>query len=109
MLTKEYLELKRYEALFDNTKFYFGPNIPSTLFLPPDSQMNKQQGDATVVATEVTVKPPSTGRRPSPVPSRTARSHGDFIQGKQWNLQRKALVDDIDLNNVFKEDSKGYM
>lgn len=28
LLTKEYLELKRIEALGNNTKFYYGPDIP---------------------------------------------------------------------------------
>ena len=110
LLTKEYLELKRYEALFDNTKVYFGPDIPSTLFLPPDSHMNKQ-GDAAAAATAVTVKPPSTGSRPSPVPSRTARSHGDSTQDKRWNVKQKpqGLVDDMGWHTAFKEDLEGHM
>ncbi len=39
LLTKEYLELKRYESITANTKLYFGANIP-TLFMgdqPPSS------------------------------------------------------------------------
>jgi hypothetical protein len=32
LLTKEYLELKRYESITANTKLYFGANIP-TLFM----------------------------------------------------------------------------
>ena len=31
-LTPEYLELKKYELLGQNMKYYFGPNIPTTFF-----------------------------------------------------------------------------
>jgi len=32
LLTKEYIELKRYESVAQNTKIYFGPDIPSMFF-----------------------------------------------------------------------------
>merc|ERR1712218_364653 len=32
LLTKEYLELRKYEALSSNRKIYFGPNIPNVYF-----------------------------------------------------------------------------
>ena len=35
LLTKEYLELKKYESLTSNQKVYFGPNVP-TMFLNSD-------------------------------------------------------------------------
>ena len=40
LLTKEYLELKRYEAVSKNAKVFFGPDIPTSLFLPSDSVPN---------------------------------------------------------------------
>jgi regulator of protease activity HflC (stomatin/prohibitin superfamily) len=64
LLTPEYLALKKYEAMYDNTKFYFGPDIPSTLFLPP-SQENKAIGDQAAAAATIT---PTL--RPVPVPQR---------------------------------------
>merc|ERR1712137_624413 len=38
LLTPEYLELKRYEAVAGNAKLYFGSNIPS-LFMEATSQV----------------------------------------------------------------------
>ena len=32
LLTKEYLDLKKYEALSTNRKVYFGPDIPNVYF-----------------------------------------------------------------------------
>ena len=46
-LTPQYLELKRYEAITTNSKYYFGPNIPS-LFM--------KEWDMATVAKEATTK-----------------------------------------------------
>ena len=52
LLTPAYLELKKYEAIANNAKVYFGPDIPNTLFQMPSSSSLKHQGDqsALVVA-----------------------------------------------------------
>lgn len=36
LLTKEYLELKKYEAISKNAKIFFGDSIPNSLFLTND-------------------------------------------------------------------------
>lgn len=33
LLTKEFLEMKRIESLGNNTKFYYGPDLPN-IFMP---------------------------------------------------------------------------
>ena len=54
LLTKEYLELRRYEALAANQKVYFGPDVPGTFIQSCDG------GDKTAtqakLAQEDTVK-----------------------------------------------------
>jgi regulator of protease activity HflC (stomatin/prohibitin superfamily) len=49
-LTPEFLELKRYEAMIKNTKYYFGPSIP-TMFLREDNQQQSSDVMDTTAAT----------------------------------------------------------
>lgn len=34
LLTKEFLEMKRIEAISANSKVYFGPSLPNTMWMP---------------------------------------------------------------------------
>ena len=51
LLTNEYLELKRFEAIANNAKVYFGPDIPNSLFLTASGD-SSSQAKITAAATE---------------------------------------------------------
>lgn len=42
LLTREYLELKKYEALTHNSKIYYGSNIPNMFFQGGCSEENNK-------------------------------------------------------------------
>lgn len=44
LFTREYLELKRYQAIAQNNKLYFGPDIPKMFFESGSSASNAGQG-----------------------------------------------------------------
>jgi len=55
LLTPEYLELKKYELLSQNSKVYFGPDIPS-MFINSDNRNNlerKETGPSPRVLSEL--------------------------------------------------------
>lgn len=50
LLTKEYLEMKKYEALANNNKIYYGESIPqmfisSGAFIPPTEKQVEAKSD----------------------------------------------------------------
>ncbi len=55
LLTKEFLELKRYEAMANNQKVYFGPDIPGT-FVNSDCDAAKSSKDAVLLTNAKTGK-----------------------------------------------------
>jgi regulator of protease activity HflC (stomatin/prohibitin superfamily) len=66
LLTDAYLTLKKYEAIANNAKVYFGPDIPNSLFLPPSDSNRPTQGDQNILAIEgglgSPTKPPTRSR-----------------------------------------------
>ena len=46
LFTKQYLELKKYEAVSANRKVYFGPDIPNVYFGCSDNQSGGGDGDS---------------------------------------------------------------
>lgn len=86
LLTPEYLALKRYDAMYDNTKFYFGPEIPSTLFLPPSSESsNKPIGDEAAKAVVSVTPTPVPGKR------RQQRSSLDMSLHEETNYSKRSI------------------
>ena len=73
LLTPQFLELKKYEAIANNAKVYFGPDIPNSLFVSPPQSNQGTQGDQNVLAIEgasgppVIKAPPKTRSRRSPI------------------------------------------